>query len=507
MEGAFHLTGITIVVLAAMVCGMVMTAIRQPPIVGYILAGVILGPSGLKLVSDREQVTVLAELGVLMLLYFVGMELSLRSFRRMWRLAVLTALTQIVVSTAAMLLLMRLVGWTIEQAVLFGFVLALSSTAVAVRMLEDIGELRTRAGRITVGVLIAQDLAVAPMLLIVGSISGGAINSWVIVKVAASVVILTSAILFLSGRRKINLFLASLITSKPDLAPLMALCLCFTFAAASGLAGLSPPFGAFLAGLLVGSSAQRQTVYEMAKPIESVLMMAFFLSIGLLIDLPYLWQHIGLVVLLWLFITVFKTALNAGVLHLLGERWPIAFLSSAVLAQLGEFSFVLGSAAMDHEIINTDIHRLIVAVTVLSLISSPLYLATARRVQHRAVHRIDSIKGILRFVYYRELELARRMGAKAMVSGRAVAGGLQPMTASFIALPAWARMKFRVARPGKSGAHERGASSAQSKSPPEAPGKNADPGDGKPAGLPRRRDRRSWPRTLGRAGRRSSGDS
>jgi len=504
MEGAFHLTGITIVVLAAMVCGMIMTAIRQPPIVGYILAGIILGPSGLELVSDREQVTVLAELGVLMLLYFVGMELSLRSFRRMWKLAVLTTLIQIGASTGAMLALMHFVDWPIEQAVLFGFVIALSSTAVAVRMLEDIGELRTRAGRITIGVLIAQDLAVAPMLLIIGSMSGGAFSYWVIVKVAVSIAILTGAILFLSRRRKINLFFASLLTTKPDLAPIMALCLCFTFAAASGLSGLSPVFGAFLAGLLVGNSAQRQHVYEMAKPIESVLMMAFFLSIGLLIDIPFLWENIGVVVLLWLFITFFKTALNATVLHMLGERWPVAFLSSAVLAQIGEFSFVLGGAAMDRWIIGTDIHRLIVAVTVLSLISSPLYLATARRVQHRAVHRIHSLKGVLRFVYYRELGFVRRAGETVVTAGRVVVGGVQPVTIAFTALPRWARSKFRVARPAESGAQNAGDTTAEPKTPPE---ENADPGTGNRTGLPRRRDRRSWARTLGRAGRRGSGDT
>jgi CPA2 family monovalent cation:H+ antiporter-2 len=532
MEGALHLTGITIVVLAAMICGMVMTAIRQPPIVGYIVAGVILGPSGLQLVSDREQITVLAELGVLMLLYFVGMELSIRSFRRMWRLAVLTTLIQIVVSTGAMLALMRFVDWPIEQAVLFGFVIALSSTAVAVRMLEDIGQLRTRAGRITVGVLIAQDLAVAPMLLIIGSMSGGAFSYWLIAKVVASIAILTGAILFLSRRRKINLFFASLLTSKPDLAPLMALCLCFTFAAASGLSGLSPPFGAFIAGLLVGSSAQRQTVYEMAKPIESILLMAFFLSIGLLIDLPFLWENIGVVVLLWLFITVFKTALNTTVLHMLGERWPVAFLSSAVLAQIGEFSFVLGGVAMSNWIIGTDIHRLIVAVTVLSLISSPLYLATARRMQHRAVNRIDSMKGILRFVYYRELDIARRTGARIVGASRSVADGLRPVTTAFTSVPLWPGTKFRVARTGKSDAirnpeknpEENDARSddppapasgpAVSETPPETPPqtpktaeKNADSGNGNRTGLPRRRDRRSGPRAMGRAGRRSGGDS
>lgn len=539
MEGAFHLTGITIVVLAAMVCGMLMTAIRQPPIVGYILAGVILGPSGLELVRDREQVTILAELGVLMLLYFIGMELSLRSFRRMWRLAVLTALIQIGVSTGAMLLLMNLLAWPIEQAVLFGFVLALSSTAVAVRMLEDIGELRTRAGRITVGVLIAQDLAVAPMLLIIGSMSGGEISYWVFLKVAVSVAILTAAILFFSGRRKINLFFASLLTSKPDLAPLMALCLCFGFAAVSGLAGLSPPFGAFLAGLIVGSSAQRQLVYEMAKPIESILMMAFFLSIGLLIDLPFLWENLGVVVLLWLFITVFKTALNTAVLHLLGERWQVAFLSSAVLAQIGEFSFVLGGAAMNHWIIGTDIHRMIVAVTVLSLVSSPLYLATARRIQHHAVHPIDSIKSLLRQVYSRELELTRRATSAVVAAGSRLASGVRAAV-SVVSVPGRKRADDSpvtgeaasdAATDGPNDENARAAPAATEESAtadatadevteetaeeageetterPDGQEMHADAGTGTHAGPTRRRHRRGRPRAVGRTGRRSSGDT
>lgn len=493
MEGALHLTGITIVVLAAMICGMAMTAVRQPPVIGYIFAGMILGPSGLQLVHDREQVTTLAELGVLMLLFFIGMELSLRSFRRMWRLAILTTLIQIGASAGAMFLLVPLLGWPMEQAVLFGFVIALSSTAVAVRMLEDIGELRTRAGRITVGVLIAQDLAVAPMLLIVGSMSGGGFSYWLIVKVAAAVAILTGAILFLSGRRKINLFFASLLTTKPDLVPVTALCLCFGFAAVAGLTGLSPPFGAFLAGLLVGSSAQRQPLYEMAKPIESILMMAFFLSIGLLIDLAFLWENLGVVVLLWLFITVFKTALNTTVLHVLGERWPVAFLSSAVLAQIGEFSFVLGGAAMDRWIIGTEIHRLIVAVTVLSLISSPLYLATARRVQQRALHPIDSLKDVLLHVYSREWVFTRTATASLLLAAGRVIGSTQQV-----------RVKFAVARAAASGAENESAVLTTAEG---ASSDDADPGTGALPGRPRRRRGRSWPRAMGRTGRRGSGDN
>ena len=130
--------------------------------------------------------------------------------------------------------------------------------------------------------------------------------------------------------------------------------------------------------------------------------MVFFLSIGLLIDLQFLLDNLGLVIILWLFVSVFKTALNVGLLHLFGEPWRHAFLASLMLAQIGEFSFVLGAVAMDHRIIASETHRLIVAITVLSLIISPLWLNTMHRLQHRATDRIHSLGDLLHFVYYRE---------------------------------------------------------------------------------------------------------
>jgi CPA2 family monovalent cation:H+ antiporter-2 len=187
MEDTVQLTGMAFVIVAATLCGVAMTRLRQPAIVGYIIAGVLLGPSGLGFVTDRAQVGALAELGVLMLLYFIGMELSLRSFRITWRIGLFSTLIQIGASLAAMLAVQQYMGWPLGYAVFFGFVVALSSTAVAVKMLDDVGELRTRVGRTAISVLIAQDLAVAPMLLIVGGLSGGEFQWTVVLKVAVSV--------------------------------------------------------------------------------------------------------------------------------------------------------------------------------------------------------------------------------------------------------------------------------------------------------------------------------
>ena len=394
MEQGSDFTGLAIVVAAATLCGMALARLKQPPIVGYIFAGIILGPSVFAIVEDRMLIGPLAELGVLMLLFFIGMELSLRSFRRIWRIAVGVAALQVIVSLLVMLL--------------FAFVLALSSTAVAIRMLEDTGELRSRVGMIAVGILIAQDLAVAPMLLVLESLSTEVTAFKVIAKVSITIALLVIAVLYFSRRQAIDLPLGKIAEDKRELVPLAALTGCFGSAAIAGLLGLSPAFGAFMAGLFVGNSRQRSTYFELAKPIENILLMVFFLSIGLLIDLKFLTENLGLVVILWLFVSVFKTALNVLLLHLFGEPWRHAFLASLMLAQIGEFSFVLGAVAIDHRIIASDTHRLIVAITVLSLMTSPLWLNTMHRLQHRATSQIHSPGALLQFIYYREWRFIKK---------------------------------------------------------------------------------------------------
>ena len=429
MIGELHLTGIAIVAVAATLCGLLMARFKQPEIVGYILAGIILGPAGLGLVSDREQVGALAELGVLMLLYFVGMELSLRSFRHLWRIGLISTVMQVGGSFLAMWALTAYLGWPLKYAVFFGFVLALSSTAVAIKMLGDIGQLRTRVGRITVGVLIAQDLAVAPMMLIVGSMTGDGMTASVILRLVLSVGALVGVIAFLTRRRRTSLPFAPLLVGNHDLTSIAALAWCFGMAAVAGLIGLSAAFGAFLAGLVVGNSAQRQDIFRTAKPFESVLIMVFFLSIGLLIDLRHLWENLGLVLLLWMLATVFKTVLNTAVLRLLGEPWPRAFESSLMLAQIGEFSFVLGAVALSKGVIDTDLHRLIVSVTALSLFCSPFWMASARRLNHRAAYRVQGLSALLRLIYFREWRVSRQVSralidhvAKWFAALRRVAG-------------------------------------------------------------------------------------
>ncbi|MYK57491.1 MAG: cation/H(+) antiporter, partial [Rhodospirillaceae bacterium] len=168
MHDGVELTGLALVGLIALAGGLLMVRMRQPVIVGYIVAGVVLGPSGFQLVEDRLSVAALAELGVLMLLFLVGMELSLRGFKAIWKVAVGATLLQIAIAVGAMLLIGWVGDWPTPVVVVLGFVVALSSTAVVVKMLEQLDLLRQPVGQLTIGILIAQDLAVVPMLLTIG---------------------------------------------------------------------------------------------------------------------------------------------------------------------------------------------------------------------------------------------------------------------------------------------------------------------------------------------------
>lgn len=415
MEAYSDLTGLAVVVLAAAICGVIMTRIRQPAIVGYIFAGVLLGPSALGVVQDRGQIGALAELGVLLLLFLIGMELSLRGFKGVWRTAITATVLQIAASVGVALALSLLFDWPLGVAILLGFVIALSSTAVVIKMLEEMNILRTPVAQITIGVLLAQDLAFVPMLLTVGSLAGGSFD-WVAgAKIVASMGVLALLIVYLSRRRKIRLPFARQVAGHPDLTPLRGLALCFGAAAITGVLGLSPAYGAFLAGLVIGSSTERAAFHRSIQPIQSILIMVFFLSIGLLIDLGYIWHNIGTVLMVLFIVTVFKSALNIGVLRLAGQPWAHAFIAGILLAQIGEFSFLLGHTAFAAGLIDEAAFRLVVAVTALSLVISPLWLVSARRLLRIAILSVTSGHEVVRLFLGRYA--GRVFAAWQMVTG------------------------------------------------------------------------------------------
>lgn len=405
MHTAHGLTSIAIVVVMAVALGLVFERFRQPSILGYILAGVVLGPSGLSMIHDRDAVALLAELGVLMLLFLLGLELSLRSFKSVLGLSLLVTGGQILISGLFMWGIGYLFNLSGGLVGVMTCALALSSTAVAIKMLENIHELRTDVGRVAVGILIAQDLAIVPMIVVLKSMGEGAWSTAIFYKLFLSVVLLGALIWFFSRRQKIKFPYSRLVTSSKELIPLAGLALCFGAATLSGLIGLSAAYGAFLAGLILGNTTERHIMIEATKPIQSVLLMVFFLSIGLLLDLSYIGQHIIKVAVLLIFITIGKTILNIGLIHFFRQPWPRSFLAGLVLSQLGEFTFLLSSVGAEAGLVDEEGQKLIISLAALSLALSPFWFTAARRMHDRAPKAADNLDILMEIVYGPQLTL------------------------------------------------------------------------------------------------------
>ena len=419
MTEHLNLIPVALLLIGAVAGGLLLAALRQPPLVGYIVAGAVLGPSGLGLITDRETIEIFAELGVLVLLFVVGTHLSLRAFTSIYKIALGAAGLQILVSVALMLMLVHLFDWGVERAILYGFVLAMSSTAVGINILKDTGELRHEAGRCAVEVLIAQDLAVAPMLIIIVGMSSpdGIDLMAVLLKIALAVVALIGLIWFLSRRQHTHLPFRRLWLRHPDLAPIGALALCVIGSAISGALELSAGLGAFLAGLYVGNTTERAVMVRAMDPIQSLLLMMFFLSVGLLVDLAYVWSNLGMVLLVIGFVFLANSVINVLALRAVGASWRIAVLAGFALAQVGEFAFVLSATGVSSGLIGEEAQRLVVAVIALTMIMSPMWLELARRLHELSPAPAERLSSLLTRLARDEARVLR------LRSGRLVQGG------------------------------------------------------------------------------------
>ena len=385
MHDSSGLTAIALLLAAAVGLGLLMSRIRMPAAAGFILVGVALGPSGAHMINTDTAIETLAEMGVLMLLFIIGMEMRLGQFTKSLPLALgVTGVTCAVVPASVGLFALA-VGGEVVGGIVIGFMLAISSTAVAMKMMEDANQKDSEGGRLALAILVAQDLAVVPLLLITESL-GGAITARAMLLVAGKL-LLASCLLavFIHVLNKVKSFrfpASEFLLKNHDIGTLGVLGICFAAAATSGLIGLSPALGAFLGGLVVGHSTLRRGALAMSEPVEAILLFVFFLSVGLLIDLAYLQKQIWVIAAALVVVTGGRTFLNFILLMLSGEKFHTAAVTSLILSPVGEFSCVIAGAGLAMGALSADGYKLAIAVIAMSLLVSPLFFLFAR-VCHR----------------------------------------------------------------------------------------------------------------------------
>jgi monovalent cation:H+ antiporter-2, CPA2 family len=382
-----NLTALALVLALAVGLGLAMNRLRMPAAAGFILVGVGLGPSGLKLIDTSDSIETLADLGVLMLLFIIGMEMRLQSFRKSLPLALGVTVLTIAVIVSSVALFTVFVHGEVLGGIVIGAMLSISSTAVAMKMMEDAGEKGTASGQLAVAILVAQDLAVVPMLLLtnaLGTHPGGAGLIWIALRLALALGLLIGFIGLLTRIKSFRFPGSEYLLKDFDIGTLGVLGLCFASAALSGVLGLSPALGAFLGGLAVGHSTLRRGALTMAQPVQSILLFVFFLSVGLLIDLHYLMEQVWVIGAALVVVTGGKTFLNWLLLMLAGEPFGVALEASLFLSPVGEFSFVIASAGLSVGVLTAAGHKLAIAVIAMSLLVSPVFFLGARLVHRLA---------------------------------------------------------------------------------------------------------------------------
>ena len=380
MDDPHALTHLATVLAASFVGGAVFRKLKQPVLVGYIIVGLLLGPSFLGVVQGREEVSLLAELGIMLLLFIVGMEIDLKAFKSVSKISLFTCGAQIGSGLIAMGFLGLLFDWPLNRSILLGFAVALSSTAVALKILEDMGLRKTKVGQSSVGILVAQDLAFIPMVLIIGALSKGeGMNYDGLLRLGLAVVFMAGLMFLLTKKPKMfqkiwDKFEVIKSDAMQGQVAITGLAFCFTAAAVAGLLGISAAYGAFMAGIILGHTMSRKELEEHTKPIFDVMIMVFFLSIGLLIDLKFMWENLAATASLLFITMLLKTVVNFYVLRWQGMEKEEAYVTGAVLAQDGEFSFILAAIGLGAGTIGDDGYKYVVAVISLSLLATPLWL-------------------------------------------------------------------------------------------------------------------------------------
>lgn len=367
------------VVAVVLVLGLLLQAFRQPQLVGYIIAGFIIGPAGLGIVTDKVLIEHLGSIGVTLLLFFIGMEVSPQHFVRGWRVAIFGTLFQILVSVGCVSIVGYWLDWTLGRIVLLGFVISLSSTAVVLKLLKDRGELQSRSGNNVLLILLTQDLAVVPMLIVISFLSGQSPDTGVLVRQAVGGIAIVALAAFTLARPHIRLPLAHRIRKDHELQVFAALLMCFGLAFVTGVLGLSSALGAFVAGMIVASARETEWVHQALEPIRIVFIGILFVSMGMLIDAVFLADFWPLVLILVLGVFLTNTFINAIVLKALGESWQVSLYSAALLAQIGEFSFILASVGIQSGIIEEFSYQVTIATIALSLLLSPMWIAASKR--------------------------------------------------------------------------------------------------------------------------------
>ena len=376
MEGFFFFKKLLIILGFSIPVIYLFNKIKVPSIIGFLITGIIIGPFGLRLIDDTAGIQFMAEIGVAFLLFTIGIEIQLSRFLKNLSEILLTGGLQILCTFLVGVAVGLAMQLSIGQSVFIGFILTHSSSALILKILKDRSDESSPQGKISIGVILFQDMMVVPMMLLIPFLAGGSGPDilMIIWKLIKSVLIIVA--LLVVARYLIPLVLENLVTmNMRDVLVITSVVIAMGIAWITESLGLSLAIGAFLAGLALSDTDFSHQIISDINPFRDVFLSVFFVSLGMIFNLDFLRENTGYILLASLIIIGIKAVIVFSLVSLLKYPLRIALLSGVMLAQIGEFSFVLASQGLHEKIISGFIYQGFIGASVLTFIATPLLVS------------------------------------------------------------------------------------------------------------------------------------
>lgn len=371
-----------LVILLAVSLPIVMACsrLKLPTLIGFMVTGFVIGPAGLKVIGDPHAVELLAEVGVVLLLFTVGLEFSLRKLAAMKNLVLVGGGLQVLLTVGVTALVTRGLGFTWRQGVFIGFLVALSSTAIVLKTYLDRAESDTPYGRVGVGVLLFQDLCVVPMMLFMPLLAGKEGVTPLGLLKTLGIAVGAVALIIVTAQRVFPAILARVVALRSREALVgFAVLACLGTALLTAQAGLSLALGAFVAGIVLSESEFSHQIVSDILPFRDIFNGIFFISVGMLLAPTVLTSSLGTVLGLGAVLILGKALLAFIAATATGQKTRIAFTGALALAQIGEFSFILLKSGVEEGILDQRVYQIFLAGSIITMIATPFLMAAAPR--------------------------------------------------------------------------------------------------------------------------------
>jgi CPA2 family monovalent cation:H+ antiporter-2 len=374
------LKDIVIIFTLSTLVNFVFTKLKIPTIIGYLLTGVVAGPYALALIQSMKEIELMAEIGVILLLFSIGLEFSLNHILKIRKIVFWGGLIQLSATTLVIMFISRFYDLSWNTAFFIGLLTALSSTAVVLKLLQERSELTSNYGRSVLGILIFQDIVLVPLLLFTPLIGGEIVNLPEQGSILLLKTFLIIGMVYVANRWLMPKILHLIaMTKNQELFLMSILLICLAVALFTSELGMSLAFGAFLAGLMISKSDYSHNIFGNIIPFKDTFTSFFFVSIGMLLDMNFVMENLALVVFTLLLVIVVKGAIGSLTAFILGHTLKGTILVGFAISQVGEFSFILAKLGLDYDIVTSYYYQLFLAIAILTMALTPLMVQVAGR--------------------------------------------------------------------------------------------------------------------------------